>query len=74
MIKKALGFSLLRAWDSAKAENLIKPVENEGFGEPTFGLVAGLPGARTGPGGLERLSFFWHLVFWRQKRSHMQFR
>ena len=73
MIYKALGFSLLGAWDSTKAENLINPVENEGFGEPTFGLVAGLPGARAGPGGLDRLSFFfWHLVFFgAKKRSHI---
>ena len=43
-IKKALGFSVMPAWGSAKAENLIKPVGNGGFGEPTFGPVAGLSG------------------------------
>ena len=31
MIKKPLVFSLLGAWESAKPENLIKPVENWSF-------------------------------------------
>ena len=43
-MKKALGLSVLPAWDPARAENLIKPVENCGFGEPTSGRVAGLSG------------------------------
>ena len=42
--KKTIRFINILGCDFAKAENIIKPVGNDGFGEPTFDLVAGLSG------------------------------
>ena len=67
---KSIRFFTINHMAFRHVENLIKPVENEDFWEPTFGLLDGL----SGPAGRPKPWFpgpFWSHLFFSWRRAMM---